>query len=649
MIRSLLLFFCFFITSIAVTQKLEWERIPAYQLARPNWEEFKLDRRQYDSSLVNVLKESKKLPNFKGFNLMNPFQELPNSVGDKWMNSSVYTSSARYYMSDSNTYRFENSGEVMCFGYSSEYTSKLFKPFYFKNEEVTVREYKEFLHYVRDSIVRSNLGQEEPYSYFISGGECYSMVNWKRKLPDFRNDSNYSWILDELFNKVKNLSQKGDSIYVLKPELFNYEGWFYSGDCFSEAKGSYECLKRKVVNVLPDSMTWVRHFPYSWNEPMTMLYNWYPVYENYPAVGLNYEQVRAFLNWKETQLREKYSNKNFEISVSLPNPIEYEYAVSNSFGNQKPKAKTQENKSIFLNVGDRVKSYSLILKDSSSFYRGEKIKKEKEVNPYSIYAGNFIFDGAMHTGPVDFVSKDFPKLHVLGNGIKHLGSNVSEWMDYSFKDYKRYFDCQKTLSSSVNKKWNGNYRMVMGGNWYDEKTTLNFGAPLNSIYSKTFAHKDSAFCTVGFRYVIRVSKKGENGRGLSYISNNKTDSLSSFNIKGLPTVFVKLDSLGYKETLDSVIGKWNSREIIFVPKELEVRLVDQNVYYKDTVNNDYKRVVRGKSMTDSQEEFVRYLKPFVRGGDGFYSITRENDKVIGLYNYTLFDQGIIVLSQRMQN
>ena len=84
-------------------------------------------------------------------------------------------------------------------------------------------------------------------------------------------------------------------------------------------------------NVFPDTLTWIRHFPYSRTEPMAMVYNWHPFYENYPVVGLNYEQVQAFLNWKEKQLNKKYKNRNFTFKLSLPNPIEYEYAVSTSF------------------------------------------------------------------------------------------------------------------------------------------------------------------------------------------------------------------------------------------------------------------------------------------------------------------------------
>ncbi|MBL55960.1 MAG: hypothetical protein CMP61_02115 [Flavobacteriales bacterium] len=649
MIRLFLLFLGFFITSVVVSQKLEWEGIPAYKLARPNWDEYKWERRQFDSSLVNVLTKSKRLPAIKGFDFMNPYKCIHQSIGNF-----SYLPSARYYMPDLNAYTFENTKEVICFGYSSEYTSKFFKPFYFKNQEVSVGEYREFLHYVKDSIIRSHAGEEDPDRYLIDEGEYMSRLNWKKKLPDYRNDINWTWLLDLLYDKVASYKKDDDSIYIFQKDRLVYEGWFVNKKCPDNLYDLSECLERRETNVFPDTLTWIRHFPYSWNEPIAKVYNWHPFYENYPIVGLNYEQVQAFLNWKEKQLNKKYKKRNFTFKLSLPNPIEYEYAVSTSFVKKRFDSRIKENESIFLNAGDKVKFYSLILKDSVCSNRREKINKERNINPYSISAGNFVFDGLMHTGPVDFVSEDYPKLHILTNGIKHLGSNVSEWMDYSFEEYKRYFDCQNTTSSNEGKKWNDDYRMVMGGNWYDEKTTLNYGAPLNSIYSKTFAHKDSAFCTVGFRYVIRIIQKPESeSKYMDGINNpvpnvNCFDSLSPAMVKKLPNVFTKLRSLGYKVILDSLIKK-NIRQIIFVPQGLEVKTINQNVYYRDSISRIYIRIVPENLRTRRQEEFKRYLKPFVSGDDSFYSITSKSDKLIGLYTYKLFDQGIIILSQRVFN
>ena len=122
MIRFLFFNLGFFITTFVVSQKLEWKRIPAYRLARPNWG-------QFDSSLKNILTKSKNFPSFKGFNFINPYKSLSQSIGHEL----TYLPAARYYMPDLNTYTFENTEKFICFGCTSEYTSKFFKPFYFKN------------------------------------------------------------------------------------------------------------------------------------------------------------------------------------------------------------------------------------------------------------------------------------------------------------------------------------------------------------------------------------------------------------------------------------------------------------------------------------------------------------------------------------
>ena len=177
----------------------------------------------------------------------------------------------------------------------------------------------------------------------------------------------------------------------------------------------------------------------------------------------------------------------------------------------------------------------------------------------------------MHTGPVDFVSKDYPELHVLDNGIKHLGSNVSEWMDYSFKDYQRYFNCQNIEHSNDENSWDKNYRMVMGGNWYDEKTSLNYGAPLNSIYSKTFAHKDSAFCTVGFRYLIRITQKPKSAD--NYINDINKDEWNSVINSDYP--FLKYEFLESLEKHNCVAEErgWSPFHVVVTENDKKIAIM----------------------------------------------------------------------------
>jgi hypothetical protein len=59
-------------------------------------------------------------------------------------------------------------------------------------------------------------------------------------------------------------------------------------------------------------------------------------------------------------------------------------------------------------------------------------------------------------------------------------------------------------------KWNDkNGTMIIGGNWSDERISVQLGQALDGAYAKTFVNPDSGYCTVGFRYVIRVKLKSD--------------------------------------------------------------------------------------------------------------------------------------------
>jgi sulfatase modifying factor 1 len=45
----------------------------------------------------------------------------------------------------------------------------------------------------------------------------------------------------------------------------------------------------------------VHDFTYSFNEPMTENYFWHPAYDEYPVVGVTWQQANAFNVWR-TQL-----------------------------------------------------------------------------------------------------------------------------------------------------------------------------------------------------------------------------------------------------------------------------------------------------------------------------------------------------------
>ncbi len=77
-------------------------------------------------------------------------------------------------------------------------------------------------------------------------------------------------------------------------------------------------------DVLPDTLVWRRKNSYG--EPYIEYYLRHPAYDNYPMVGVSYEQAVAFCEWKEDQLNKIDTSR--VVIVRLPTEEEWEYAAS---------------------------------------------------------------------------------------------------------------------------------------------------------------------------------------------------------------------------------------------------------------------------------------------------------------------------------
>ena len=85
----------------------------------------------------------------------------------------------------------------------------------------------------------------------------------------------------------------------------------------------------EIINVYPDTLCWISDFTYSFNEPYTNMYFWHPSYDNYPVVGVNWKQAKAFSYWR-TELMNAHLSSKGEVAVNefrLPTEVEWEWAA----------------------------------------------------------------------------------------------------------------------------------------------------------------------------------------------------------------------------------------------------------------------------------------------------------------------------------
>jgi formylglycine-generating enzyme required for sulfatase activity len=425
--------------------------------------------------------------------------------------------------------------------------SELYHPFYFKNTEVSNKEYKEFANWVRDSIARTILADAGFKKFALAGGINYSTkLDW--------GDTTYREALADLYNKPEErfYSRKElDSrkvIYVYTPYAYEHPDKKYLKD------------GKMVIGIYPDTLSWMHDFAYSYNEPMTNMYFWHPAYDGYPVVGITRLQAEAFLHWKTERMQRELDkqHKNLVIEYDLPAEYQWEMAASSQKENGGPSVLTKR-----YNFRDESFLCDLLLKSADTICQQVEIKSKHEHDPFQtmtryqsamereLHPAGFIFtlDGYFHTAPVDYdaacrqlkaYSKkkplwwesagppSAPQLFALNkdeNGICYMGGNVSEWMKENYKDnWLPFYTKRKALMKKVkgkdivmalaledyyNSLCDTNGVLVRGSNWYDERYSNRDGKNIIGMSAKTFADPTKSFSTVGFRYVVRVKRKEE--------------------------------------------------------------------------------------------------------------------------------------------
>ena len=208
--------------------------------------------------------------------------------------------------------------------------------FFMDQTEITNNEYRQFVRWVRDSILRFRLaeGMVEGYSYYdlseledptpyqeyIALNYPDSMtrrLDWDPYLEwstDRYPDAEYTEVVESMYlpaeeqwmgyhhidtrqlnytffwiNKQKAASKLNRVEYDFKDangdgEIFSYRDYIKDTQRSSNRASFFE---KETINVYPDTLVWIHDFTYSFNEPMHDKYFWHPAYDDYPVVGVN--------------------------------------------------------------------------------------------------------------------------------------------------------------------------------------------------------------------------------------------------------------------------------------------------------------------------------------------------------------------------
>lgn len=341
--------------------------------------------------------------------------------------------------------------------------------FYMDETEITNNEYRQFVDEIMDSIFREKLGEKywNPLIDPITEEETGEHeINYKIKMD--REDMKGG--------DVNDMYYQGNEVYYRTKQIdvrklkYRYDYIDLRAAAMLKRQESYqrnraEFKREEVVEIYPDTLVFMRDFTYAYNEPISTMYYWHPKYDDYPVVGVNWKQARAFAHWRTFHLNAyyAYNGENGVTAFRLPTEYEWEYA-----------ARAGRDQTMYPWGGPYVRN-----------------AKGCSLANFKPGRGDYGADGGVYPIRVaSYFPNDF--------GLYDMSGNVAEWTITAFAESAHLFthdlnsdyqyDAKEEDAETLKRK------VIRGGSWKDIAHYIQNG-------SRTYEYQDSANSYTGFRTV----------------------------------------------------------------------------------------------------------------------------------------------------
>ena len=385
-------------------------------------------------------------------------------------------------------------GQDITSGYTVQPRTISVSAFFMDETEITNNEYREFVYWVRDSIARCKLADvpniDEKFLRITENPKTLELydpgflnwdaeIEWNSSDEDVRNALEEMFIpKDQRFFERKEIDARNliyeyywiDLQAAARKEFKEGASYDYTKAGFSNRPQGLEdrsvYIKREKINVYPDTLAWIHDYAYSFNDPLTEKYFWHVAYDNYPVVGVNWNQAKAFCVWRTEKLNKYLHSQKGETTLSefrLPTEAEWEWAARG--GNQ-------------LNPYPWGGPYTRTA-------QGCFLANFKPLR------GNYIADGGLRTIVVaHYPANDW--------GLYDMAGNVAEWTNSAYDPISYNYAWDMNPNYTYNAKEDDpaimKRKVIRGGSWKDIAYYME-------VSTRAYEYQDTAKCYIGFRCI----------------------------------------------------------------------------------------------------------------------------------------------------
>ncbi len=388
--------------------------------------------------------------------------------------------------------------------------------FWMDETEVSNAKYRQFVYWVRDSIIRERLadpayGGDETFKITEDeyGEPITPYLNWNKPIPWKKPTEDEQRAIESVYitNPITGVKMLDAAQMNYRYEIYDYtqaalrkhrlnpeernrntdiptdydavvtiskdtayiddEGRIINETITRPLSSIYDFLNTYIINVYPDTTCWVNDFPNANNEVYLNLYFSHPNYSEYPVVGVTWEQANAYCAWRtDYLLRGMRGQAKYIQRYRLPSEAEWEYAARGKEGGKFP-----------WESGD-TKS------DKGCYYAN-----------YKPGEGNYTKDGNLITSKCGIYSAN-------SNGLYDMAGNVAEWTStvYTEAGILQMSDINPDLQYRAAKEdpYSMKKKAIRGGSWKDPVRYIQ-GA------TRSYEYQNESRSFIGFRCVRSYS------------------------------------------------------------------------------------------------------------------------------------------------